>query len=103
MKAIRVWDRAAILSPVSPCPQTGMAILHHYPFCPHSRFVRLILSEMSIEPELREERPWERRTEFLAINLAGATPVLMNGQGFSVPGANVIAEYLDETCGAGMA
>ncbi len=54
---------------------------------------------MSIDPEFREERPWERRTEFLAINPAGATPVLMNGQGFYVPGAGVIAEYLDETSG----
>ena len=79
-----------------------MAILHHYPFCPHSRFVRLALGEAGIEPELREERPWERRTEFLAINPAGATPVLMNGQGFYVPGAQVIAEYLDETCGPGL-
>jgi glutathione S-transferase len=79
-----------------------MAILHHYPFCPHSRFVRLVLGEMSIEPDLREERPWERRTEFLAINPAGATPVLMNGQGFFVPGATVIAEYLDETGGAAL-
>jgi glutathione S-transferase len=95
-------DGAAILSPGSPCPQTAMAILHHYPFCPHSRFVRLVLAEMSIEPELREERPWERRTEFLAINPAGATPVLMNGHGFTVPGATVIAEYLDETCGPDM-
>ena len=95
-------DRAATLSSAPPCPQTGMAILHHYPFCPHSRFVRLVLAEMSIEPELREERPWERRAEFLAVNPAGATPVLMNGQGFSVPGAGVIAEYLDETCGPGM-
>ena len=76
-----------------------MAILHHYPFCPHSRFVRLVLAEMIIEPELREERPWERRTEFLAINPAGVTPVFMNGEGFFVPGASVIAEYLDETCG----
>jgi glutathione S-transferase len=79
-----------------------MTILHHYPFCPHSRFVRLILAEMSVEPELREERPWERRVEFLAINPAGTTPVLMNGHGILVPGANVIAEYLDETRGAGL-
>ncbi len=76
-----------------------MTILHHYPFCPPSRFARLVLAETGIEPELREERPWERRTEFLAINPAGATPVLMNGQGFYVPGATVIAEYLDETRG----
>ena len=76
-----------------------MPILHHHPFCPHSRFIRLALAEMGVDPELREERPWERRTEFLAINPAGATPVLMNGQGFYVPGAGVIAEYLDETSG----
>jgi glutathione S-transferase len=93
---------AALLSPGSPYLRASMAILHHYPFCPHSRFVRLALGEAGIEPELREERPWERRTEFLAINPAGVTPVLMNGQGFFVPGANVIAEYLDETAGAGM-
>jgi len=80
-----------------------MTVLHHYPFCPHSRFVRLILAEMNLEPELREERPWERRTEFLAINPAGATPVLMNGHGIPVPGATIIAEYLDETCGPGLA
>lgn len=80
-----------------------MAILHHHPFCPHSRFIRLVLGEMSMEPELREERPWERRTEFLALNPAGSTPVLTNGHGFSVPGANVIVEYLDETCGLGLA
>src|SRR5687768_7301991 len=35
----------------------AMAILHHYPFCPHSRFARLALAETGIEPELREERP----------------------------------------------
>jgi glutathione S-transferase len=79
-----------------------MAILHHYPFCPQSRFVRLILGEMGTEPDLREERPWERRAEFLALNPAGALPVLMNGQGVTVPGAGVIAEYLDETGGAAL-
>ncbi|HEY7385418.1 MAG TPA: glutathione S-transferase family protein [Beijerinckiaceae bacterium] len=80
-----------------------MTVLHHYPFCPHSRFVRLILAEMNVEPDLREERPWERRTEFLAINPAGATPVLLNGHGVPVPGAAIIAEFLDETCGPGFA
>ena len=40
-----------------------MAILHHYPFCPHSRFIRLVLAEMGMQPEVLEERPWERRAE----------------------------------------
>src|SRR5215204_72697 len=48
-----------------------MAILHHYPFCPNSRFVRIVLAEIGLEPELKEERPWERRIEYLGINPAG--------------------------------
>jgi glutathione S-transferase len=76
-----------------------MTILHHYAFCPHSRFVRLVLGEFGIEAETREERPWERRIPFLELNPAGTTPVLVDGQGFAVPGAGVIAEYLDESRG----
>lgn len=76
-----------------------MAILHHYPFCPHSRFIRVVLAEMGMEPQFVEERPWERRTEFLALNPAGTTPVLVEDGGFIVAGPCVIAEYLDETRG----
>ena len=78
-----------------------MAILHHYPFCPQSRFVRLVLAEIGMQSETVEERPWERRPEFLATNPAGTTPVLRDGQ-IDVPGATVIAEYLDETRGLGL-
>ena len=42
-----------------------MIALIHHPFCPHSRFVRLALAEYGLEFELIEERPWERRREFL--------------------------------------
>jgi glutathione S-transferase len=76
-----------------------MAILHHYPFCPHSRFIRLVLAEMGMQPEVLEERPWERRAEYLTLNPAGTTPLLLEENGFAVPGAAVIAEYLDETRG----
>jgi glutathione S-transferase len=78
-----------------------MALLYHYPFCPNSRFVRLALAEMRMQPELREERPWERRSEFLALNPAGTTPVYVEAN-LVIPGAAVIAEYLDETRGLGM-
>jgi glutathione S-transferase len=78
-----------------------MAILHHYPFCPQSRFVRLVLAEIGMESQTVEERPWERRPEFLATNPSGTTPVLQDGQ-LAVPGAAVIAEYLDETRGLGL-
>jgi glutathione S-transferase len=79
-----------------------MANLYHFPFCANSRFVRLILAEMGLEPMLVEERPWDRRDEFLLINPAGTTPVLLEQSGTVVPGAGVIAEYLDETRGLGL-
>ncbi len=76
-----------------------MATLHHHPICPHSRFVRLVLGELGLDVELKEERVWERRREFLALNPAGTTPVLSEEPIPTVPGASVIAEYLDETRG----
>ncbi len=80
-----------------------MAKLHHYPLCPHSRFIRLVCAEMGIELDLVEERPWERRAEFLALDPAGLTPVFVEeggeNDGLVVPGALTIAEYLDEAYG----
>lgn len=52
-----------------------------------------------MEATLEEERVHERRREFLALNPAGTIPVLVEHDGQVVPGANVIAEYLDETRG----
>jgi glutathione S-transferase len=80
-----------------------MATLHHHPICPHSRFIRLVLGEIGLETELKEERVWERRREFLLLNPAGTTPVLTEEAAASVPGACVIAEYLDETRGLALA
>jgi glutathione S-transferase len=74
-----------------------MLTLFHYPFCPHSRFVRLALDELSLEPRLVEERPWERRTEFLKLNPAGTVPVLLEEGMPPVAGAAIIVEYLNET------
>jgi glutathione S-transferase len=76
-----------------------MLTLFHHPFCPHSRFVRLAFGEYGIEPRLVEERVWERRREFLLLNPAGTTPVLVEEGRPAVPGAAIIAEYLDETRG----
>ncbi len=57
---------------------------------------------MGITPELVEERAFERRQEFLILNPAGTTPVLVEDGGYAIPGAGVIAEYLDETRGLGL-
>jgi glutathione S-transferase len=76
-----------------------MLTLLHHPFCPHSRYIRLALAEHRLNPRLVEERVWDRRAEFLALNPAGTTPVLVEEGCPPVPGASVIAEYLDETRG----
>ncbi len=79
-----------------------MFTLFHHSFCPHSRFVRLVLGEYGLEPRLVEERTWERREAFLALNPAGTTPVLIDQGRPAIPGAGIIAEYIDETLGAEM-
>jgi len=77
-----------------------MFTLFHHPFCPHSRFIRLALGEYGLDVRLVEERVWERREAFLALNPAGTTPVLTADGQPTIPGAGVIAEYLDERYGA---
>lgn len=76
--------------------------LYHQFFCPHSRFVRLVLDEYGVDVQLVEEHEWKRRPEFLTLNPAGSVPVLVDGA-LSVPGAGVIAEYLDESFGSQVA
>ena len=77
-----------------------MLTLFHHPFCPHSRFVRLLLSEYGLDADLVEERVWERREAFLVLNPAGQTPVLVVDGYPPIPGASVIAEFLDEMHGS---
>jgi glutathione S-transferase len=76
-----------------------MFTLFHHPFCPRSRFVRLVLGEHGLESRLVEDRAWERREAFLAMNPAATTPVMLPEGTPPIPGAMVIAEYLDETHG----
>ena len=59
--------------------------------------MRLILGEYGIEARLVEERFWERREEFLLLNPAGQIPVLVADGQPAIPGAAIIAEYIEET------
>ncbi|RFB75572.1 glutathione S-transferase family protein [Methylovirgula sp. 4M-Z18] len=74
-----------------------MATLYHHPLCPHSRFVRLLLGEFGVDAELIEERVFERRYDFLLLDPAGRTPVMVEESGQVLPGTGIIAEYFDET------
>lgn len=80
-----------------------MTDLYHSPLCPHSRYVRLVLGELGIAPTLIEERVFERRPAFLALNPAGQTPVMIEGSLPPVSGWAPIGEYLDETRGLALA
>src|SRR5499426_3319566 len=74
-----------------------MLTLFHQPLCPHSRYVRLILGEYGIAARLVEERFWERREEFLLLNPAAELPVLVTEGEPPIPGATIVAEYIEET------
>src|SRR5438105_1652017 len=70
--------------------------LTHFRLCPLSRAIRLALAELGVEAELVEERPWEWRPEFLALNPAGELPVLQLDAGPVLSGVYAISEYLAE-------
>jgi len=74
-----------------------MRTLYHMFLSPASRKVRIALREKNLEFELRSEKVWERRPEFLAINPAGLVPVLVEENGTTLCDSVAITEYLEET------
>lgn len=73
-----------------------MIVLVHHLLCAASRAVRLQLGEKGVAFELRAERPWERRADFLRLNPAGEVPVLVEDEG-TVAGAMAALEYIEDT------
>lgn len=72
--------------------------LYQFPLCPFSRKVRLMLGEKGVPHELVRESPWERRDEFLDMNPAGQTPILIEaGKGTILIDSAAICEYFEET------
>ncbi len=76
-----------------------MPTLYHSTLHAGSRAIRLLMGEYDLDINLQEERIWERREEFMALNPAATLPVLVNER-TQVIGAQPISEYLDETHGA---
>lgn len=73
-----------------------MRRLYHLPLSPFSRKIRLVLAEKKIEVELVEEKPWERRMDYLRMNPAGKVPLLKIGD-LALADSGAIFEYLEET------
>jgi glutathione S-transferase len=73
-----------------------MRLLYHLPLSPFARKVRLVLAEKRLPFDLRLEKTWERRAEYLELNPAGTVPTLIEDNGMVIPDSGVICEYLDE-------
>lgn len=73
-----------------------MRTLLHLPLSAPCRIMRVALAEKRLEFDLRVEKVWERRPEFLTLNPAGEVPVLVEEDGTTLTDAWVIAEYLEE-------
>lgn len=72
--------------------------LYQFPLCPFSRKVRLLLGEKGVGYELVRESPWERRDEFLDMNPAGRTPVMVEAEkGTVLIDSWAICEFFEET------
>src|SRR3546814_2636648 len=72
--------------------------LFQFPLCPFSRKVRLMLGEKGVAHELVRESPWLKRDEFIDMNPAGQTPVLVeDAKGTVLIDSNAICEYFEET------
>lgn len=72
--------------------------LYQFPLCPFSRKVRLMLAEKGVPLELKRVSPWEQEDEFIDLNPAGETPVLVEDQkGTVLIDSSAICEYFEET------
>lgn len=54
------------------------------------------MATKALDFEMKVEKVWDRRPEFLAINPAGSVPVLVEPDGRVIATHNAIAEYLEE-------
>jgi glutathione S-transferase len=73
-----------------------MRYLYHLPLSPFSRKVRLVLAEKRLPFELKLEKVWERRPDYLDMNPAGTVPTLVEDNGLPIADSGVICEYLEE-------
>lgn len=64
---------------------------------PFARKIIVQMEEKKLPCTLIQERIWERRPAFMAMNPAGQVPVLVESDGQVLAHSSAIAEYLEET------
>ena len=69
--------------------------LHHYPLCPLSRLVRVLLIEKQLGFKLIEEKPWLRTAKLAQLNPCLELPILV-ADNYIICSIYAICEYLNE-------
>lgn len=76
---------------------THFKLLVHYPLCPHSRFIRLVMYEKSLQFSLIKEEFWLERDALIALNPSGKLPILVESETKNVIcDVAPVFEYLEE-------
>ena len=83
------------MQPEAPRP-SSMFRLFHLPLSPFCRKVRLVLAEKRLDVDLVEERPWEKRLDFVRMNPAGKVPVLVTEDGKVLSESRAIVGFLED-------
>lgn len=73
-----------------------MRLLYHYPLCPFSRQVRILLDDLQLEYTLVKEEYWLRPHSLLKLNPAATVPVLKDANDLIVTDISAILEYLND-------
>jgi len=81
---------------VPPLHSAPMRTLYHLWLSPFSRKVRVALREKKLDFEMKIEKVWERRPDFLALNPTGQVPVFVDEDGTAIADSGAICEYLEE-------
>ena len=96
--SVHRWPDWRFTCALPPLMLTGHVAALPVPALSVLRKVRLVLAEKGVGHELVRENPWERRDEFMDLNPAGETPVMVEAdQGVTLIGSQPIVEYFDET------
>jgi glutathione S-transferase len=72
-----------------------MKTLYHFPLCPFSRQIRVLLKEKDIAFTLIREDYWLRNKDLLLLNPAGELPIFVEGEQ-KICGVYPLVEYLCE-------
>lgn len=73
-----------------------MRTLYHFPLCPFSRKIRVLLAEKYLDFELIAENFWEYRESFARLNPAMEVPVLVEPDGAVICSNYAICEYIED-------